>query len=189
MRRLVSLLVLVTCCAVPAGAQTQWLIIPGKSWGPIVLGETQEQVRTVLGAPQRQDEGQIASDWYYANATLVFNRRVSTNPTDVFQLWSIDIGDRSAVTREGVKIGTPLSLVLRTYGDTADNTRLGSVRDCLDVLIHADRSRGQPNYASTVTRLNYLDRGITFDLLASRTGEPTVVNIGVRPAGECRPLF
>jgi hypothetical protein len=105
-------------------AQTGWRIIPGKSWGPIFIGETQDDVLSTLGRPRTRSESNFASSWVFPNAQLKFVRRVDWNPGDTLKLWRIDVWDSSTVTREGVRVGARLPKVLRAYGDTGDNLKI-----------------------------------------------------------------
>ena len=55
---------------------------------------------------------------------------------------SLRISDPASVTREGVKFGTPISTVLRTYGDTVDYLSSNSGRQIDPLLDHLRRPGG-----------------------------------------------
>lgn len=126
-------------------------------------------------------------------AGLYFIRRVAQNPSDTFMLWSIDVWDPAASTREGIRMGARLPNVLRTYGDTGDNFHMGQsgpATNCLDITIRGDRSGTQTSYERPTLSLTYFDRGVKFDLdWAGTPGAFLVRSMTVTSPAECRPLW
>lgn len=194
-----ALVVLVVGFVGVSHAQSGWLIVPGKSWGPVFIGETEDGVMSVLGPPGSRSDSAMASSWKYPKVWLQFIRRVSENPSDTLQLWRISVWDPAAVTREGVGVGARLPNVLRTYGGTSENLIPNLLRgdspnidpaDCLDIVINGDRSGSQTSFDTPTMSLTYLDRGVGFDLnWAGTPGAFLVTTITVMNPNACRPLF
>jgi hypothetical protein len=170
----------------PGEAQRGWLITPGRSWGPILLGEKEDGVLSVLGPPQKRTDAPFRSDWDYPTANLQFFRH---NPDDKFELGTMRISDRASVTREGIKVGAPLNAVVRTYGDTNDNASTNPPRWCLGISINANRPTGasQPDYTAVFLDLAYPDRGIWFSIISpANSGQPpSVYGITIAYPGKC----
>lgn len=177
----------------PTSAHHSWLISAGKDWGPIYLDMTEQNALNVLGPPQsRADSSEVNPAYihtlYYHEAGLWFDNK----GTQGYLLSLIELIDSTSVTREGIRVGSALGSVMRTYGDIGDNAKVRgtSAVQCLRVSLFADRRgarAGQPSYDSPQLHLDYLDRGIGFDFTPIGGGTPRVVSINVSQPTECRP--
>ena len=143
--------------------QTSWLMVPGRSYGPIEIGMGETEVEKTIGRPLR-GYAIGAARWEYNGFYLVFppNRRVLY----------IHISYNGAATREGTKIGgSIINDVVRTYGDSEGNMFIPPTnsaskpsdylpRDCLDLRIAHGASSS--SYAHLALYLDYLNHGISF---------------------------
>jgi len=137
-----------------AYAQNGWLIIPGKSWGPVSIGETKDGVLSALGPPMNRNDSTAVMEWRYPTASLLF----FPNALGIFVVSRIDVWDPLTVTREGVRVGTWLPEVLRVYGGTAEN--IGwldqAFTDCLSISVE--------HLGGLTLDLLYLARGVGVSL-------------------------
>jgi hypothetical protein len=112
-----------------------------------------------------------------------------------YVLWSIEIAGAGSVTREGIRVGSFLNDVVRTYGDFVDNIvpAKSPPQTCLLVNLSAGRSypAEQANYERLALNLEYLSRGIWFafsPIARSGTGVPLVTKITVMEPGVCQTV-
>lgn len=169
-----------------AHAQNGWLIIPGRSWGPVLIGATESDVLKVAGQPRhRRDTSAMQSIWEFGGWSVTLIRPTAV---DVLQVSYIDVRDPSATTREGLKIGARLPDVLRIYGDVGDNLKPG-LQTCLDIVINGNRDRRPVSYEEMRMLLDYLDRGIRFELSSSGTSGFHVTTITIRAPDRCKRQF
>jgi hypothetical protein len=145
------------------GDQASWLIVPGRSYGPIEIGMAEMEVERTIGRPLR-GYAIGAARWEYNGFSLIFppNRRVLY----------IHIWYNGAATREGTKIGgSIINDVVRTYGDSEGNRFIPPTnsaskpsdylpRDCLNLRIAHGAS--SLSYAHLALYLDYLNHGISF---------------------------
>jgi hypothetical protein len=178
-----------------------WLIVPGKSWGPLSIGDTENKVKSILGAPEDRKDTEFDSIWTYRTAQVFLIREGLDAPANSpMKVWLIVVWDPAAVTREGVRIGARLQDVLRVYGDSRDNLKttghqpsgVPTRSDCLNISTYAQTATGSGtrlSYEFPEIAFHYLDRGVTFELQseAGPNGAFTVITIDVEAPSACRP--
>jgi len=168
-RTLFIVCLFVTLLAASTQAQQAWLISAGQGWGPLYLGMSEDAVVSVLGQP-RNPRGTPTAEldyWEYGDFNLTFWRS-SDNPAPT--LSGIDITSPRSATREGVRVGSSLSAVLRAYGDSIDTLSKSTSESCLNIgLLGSRRFVGHvqtpPDYGNVFWWLIYQDRGIGFQIV------------------------
>jgi hypothetical protein len=151
----------------PINKQASWLIIPGRSYGPIEIGMGQTEIERAIGRPVR-GYATGAGRWEYDGFAVVF----PPNGRALF----IEIDRNGAVTREGIRIKqSTINQVVRTYGDTIDNTFNPHdpaifPRNCLTMVL--EHARPSSNNSDLYLNLNYQHRGIDFELSAIGPNQP-----------------
>jgi hypothetical protein len=170
-------------------AQSEWLVTAGRGWGPYYLGMSEDFALRVSGPQFTRNTDPTAPlhFWKSVGAFLTFSRQ----DDKTYVLWTIDITDAGSVTREGIRVGSFLNDVVRTYGDSIDNiVHNGKMQTCLLVNLWADRPypAAQANYERLGLNLEYLSRGIWFafsSTAGSSTRIPSVTKITVIGPSVC----
>jgi hypothetical protein len=171
-------------------SQTEWPITPGKGWGPLYLGMSEDDAIQAIGKQpkKRLSKTTVFHAIYYDTVTLVFNGRGG--------LARIEIRNRMAQTREGIRIGALLSDVIRVYGDSKDNQHfVQSVANIVNCLKASVIDEPETAHRTTLA-LEYFDRGIEFDFWSIASGptfrEPIAVDeidvVQPHERSECPPL-
>ena len=193
-------IVLAAACIVLAGeaaatlptyAQGGSLIVPGRSWGQVFIGETDDGVMSALGPPSSRQDSEQTSVWRYPKAILTFFRGAAVNPSTTWKLFHITVWEPTAVTREGVRIGSPLPDVLRAYGDNDENDDTKHAISCLSVGVYGTKSADgtETIYDKPTLYLTYFQWGVGFELApAGTSGVFIVSSISISKPAECQPL-
>ncbi len=105
--------------AKPAAALTNFTIIQGYGIGPIRVGMTRDDVDKLLGKPDKEEcpFSDCVHNITYTYTALGLHILLQARPTPTLQVFSMSTNSNKFVTdKGGIKVGSPVSDVLRTYG-------------------------------------------------------------------------
>jgi len=126
-RARVWLVLLVLALAAGPGAASsldQFLVVPGRSLGPIIIGMRLDSVERILGRPTKVDPSG-ATQWYQWQAPEDHLRSIAVETSqDVVVLISLAHDPRYR-TNDGLGDGTAMGEVERILGRPSSVTRLG----------------------------------------------------------------
>jgi hypothetical protein len=181
-------------------ASTDWIIEPGRGWGPVSINMSEQQIISILGQPTRTTYGNtipkdLFKSLHFASSVLMFKKNKMDNQ---YKLYGIVIRDNKSSTKEGIKLGSSIFEVVKIFGDTMKADIAATKGSTGKTILRGMElsittvSEGQDIYVSSPDTLllntDYINIGISFNFAIDKKkpSTPKIEFITVKEIQSCK---